>query len=551
MSEFRSMYGGNRKVCLRAGACGSALQIALVMLALFTCQSVSASQDSQTEQDVIAIPGHAPGELYALFVGIGKYKNPSVPALKFPAKDAQDFASLLQAQKHLFKNTHVKVLVDEQATKYALEKYLYYDLRKAGKNDTILIFLSGHGAIDSLRPGEFFFLSHEADPQVLEPTSLNMSGLRFLKGLDCPRVVLIADSCHAGGFSKEGAKAAVNYNNFVRDFTASSGKVVISSSRPDQFSLEMPDLKNGVFTHFFIEALKGKGDQDSDGIVTINEAYNYVYSRTKDATKGAQHPQFEGTVEGLFPLAAVASLDKRPPVSTGYVPRTATILELQTEPGGVNVYVDTRFVGRTAEDGHLHIKYLPMETAIAVTLKKDGWLEKVVGPFYFTGNQHQIKSGLIKLHAAIASLQISTEPGEVTVKVNGEAAGTTDKKGSLTISGVKVAVPLQVEFEKNGFRTKTLTMMVPPGSEGSIYEFGGKVILTRDTQVAKPTPASERTSQQTLETQGARRGQASEESTQNAQDSQYAKDNLGLRKQMMHQYDAFPGWGRRSREAPQ
>ena len=255
----------------------------------------------------------------------------------------------------------------------------------------------------------------------------------------------------------------------------------------------MPDLQNGVFTHFFIEALKGKGDQDSDGIVTINEAYNYVYSRTKDATRGAQHPQFEGTVEGLFPLAAVASLDKRPPVSTGYAPRTATILELQTEPGGVNVYVDNRFVGRTAEDGNLHIKYLPMETAVAVTLRKDGCLEKVVGPFYFTGNQSNIKSGLIRLQAAIASLQLSTEPGEVTIKINGQSAGTTDKKGSLTINEVKVAVPIRVEFEKQGFRTKTISMVVPPGSEGSIYEFGGKVVLTRETQVAKPGPASEPT----------------------------------------------------------
>jgi sulfur carrier protein ThiS len=467
------------------------------------------------DQDVIAIPGHAPGELYALFVGVGKYKNSSIPSLKFPAKDAQDFASLLEAQKHLFKKTNVKLLVDEQATKFELEKYLYYDLRKAGKNDTILVFLSGHGAIDPLRSGEFFFLSYEADPQLLEPTSLNMSGLRFLKGLDCPRVVLIADSCHAGGFSKEGAKAAVNYNNFVRDFTASSGKVVISSSRPDQFSLEMPDLKNGVFTHFFIEALKGKGDQDSDGIVTINEAYNYVYSQTKDKTKGAQHPQFEGTVEGLFPLAAVASLDRRPPVSTGYAPRAATVLELQTEPGGVNVYVDTRFVGRTGEDGHLHIKYLPMETPIAVTVRKDGWREKVVGPFYFTGNQHQIKSGLIKLQAAIASMQLSTEPGEVIVKVNGEVAGTTDKKGALTISGLKVAVPLQVEFERNGFRTKALTMMVPPGSEGSAYEFGGKVILTRDTQVAKPSPSPSATTEKAATEKTARpKTEKAAESTQ-------------------------------------
>ncbi|MFZ5866873.1 MAG: caspase family protein [Thermodesulfobacteriota bacterium] len=557
MAQLRSVSRGNGNPGAVAGAYGSVLNILVALLVLSTCQGVFASQKVQGEQDFIAIPGHAPGELYALFVGIGKYKNSSIPALNFPAKDAKDFAALLKAQKHLFKKTNVKVLLDEQATRSELEKYLYYQMRKAGKNDTILIFLSGHGAADPYRPDEFFFLSHEADPEFLEATSLNMSGLRFLKGLDCPRVVLIADSCHAGGFSKERTKALVNYRNFVRDFTASSGKVVISSSRPDQSSLEMPDLSNGVFTHFFIEALKGKGDQDSDGIVTINEAYNYVYSRTKDVTKGAQHPQFEGTVEGLFPLAAVASLDKRPPVSTGYVPRTATILELQTDPGGVNVYVDNRFVGRSAEDGHLHIKYLPMETAIAVTLRKDGWLERVVGPFYFTGNQPQIKSGLIRLQAAIASLQVSTEPGEVTVKVNGEAAGTTDKKGSLTINEVKVAVPIQVEFEKHGFRTKAISMMVPPGNEGRIYEFGGKVVLTRETQVAKPSPAPERAKEDSREAVSKSSAVKSSSASQADADkpseakSETSSDSYGGSTREALQggggWGGLPGWGSRGR----
>jgi hypothetical protein len=472
--------------------------MAATLVLLLTCTSVFAAQESSQErqagEEIVALPGRTPGDLYALFVGVGKYKHAAVPSLNFPAKDAKDFAAVLETQKHLFKKINVKVLLDEQASKLELEKYLYYQLRKAGKNDTILIFLSGHGAIDPLRPGEFFFLAHEADPEFLEATCLNMSGLRFLKGLDCPRVVLIADSCHAGGFSKHGAKAAVPYNNFVRDFTASSGKVVISSSRPEEYSLEMPGIKNGVFTHFFLEALSGKGDQDSDCVVTINEAYNYVYSQTKDATKGAQHPQFEGTVEGLFPLAMVASLDKRPPISAGHVPRAATVLELQTEPGGADVFIDNRLMGRTAEDGFLHVKYLPLDTAIAVRIKKDGWLEKVVGPFYFTGAQPQVRSGLIKLQAAIASLQITTEPGEVVVKVNGQVSGTTDKKGSLTIDGLKVTVPLQVEFEAKGHKRENMTIMLPAESAGSVFKYAGKIVLSREAQLAEGKGAASRES---------------------------------------------------------
>jgi hypothetical protein len=67
----------------------------------------------------------------------------------------------------------------------------------------------------------------------------------------------------------------------------------------------VPQLKNSVFTHYLLEGLRGKADKDHDGVVTLNEAYEYAYSRTKDQTEGRQHPQIEGKMVGAFPLSFV------------------------------------------------------------------------------------------------------------------------------------------------------------------------------------------------------------------------------------------------------
>ena len=97
------------------------------------------------------------GDLYALVVGIASYRDPRVPKLKVSDNDARAFVDFLQTQSRLFRNVHVKLMVNEQATKVEVEKYLNYDLPKAGKDDTVMIYFSGHGSDDTVRPENTIF----------------------------------------------------------------------------------------------------------------------------------------------------------------------------------------------------------------------------------------------------------------------------------------------------------------------------------------------------------------------------------------------------------
>ncbi|MEJ2717725.1 MAG: ankyrin repeat domain-containing protein, partial [Deltaproteobacteria bacterium] len=253
-----------------------------------------------------SIPRLQVGELYALVVGLSRFKDPRIPRLERADKDARAFGEFLETQKRVFKKTRVTYLINEQATKASVEKYLYYTLPKAGKHDTIILYFSGHGSYDPMRPKEFLFLPYGAEPDYLGTTAVKMSGLEFLKGIEAERVLIIADACHAGGFSQMKPKSpSQSLKLFLHEAHNSSGRAIITSGKDEQLSWELPNLKLSVFTYNLIEGLNGKADRDLDGVVTLNEAYEYTYGKTKDETAGHQHPQFEGRVVGAFPLSYV------------------------------------------------------------------------------------------------------------------------------------------------------------------------------------------------------------------------------------------------------
>jgi hypothetical protein len=300
------------------------------------------------------VPVSRAGDLYALVVGVSSYSNDSVPDLRLSAKDATDFAQFLTTQQRVFRKSHVRLLLNDKATKQEVEKFLYHDLRKAGKDDTVILFFSGHGSGDPKTPGTFYFLTHDSDPEYLHATAIDMSGLRFFDRLDAAKVVLVADACHAGGFTRTKTKSVrPPLKEFMESFSESSGRVVLSSSKPDEYSQEKPYLKNSVFTHFLLKSLQGEADINRDSIVTLNEIYEYVYQRTKDETEGAQHPLKEGTVVGEFPIAVLGDLPNTVKLDVWFVaqdPRCSNP-ECIDPPPGVDTCDDPLCRDVTIENG--------------------------------------------------------------------------------------------------------------------------------------------------------------------------------------------------------
>ena len=121
---------------------------------------------------VAAAPG---GQTYALLVGISKYKRPEL-SLQFADADASVFSKLLESPRGGgLPADNVMLLTDEKATTAAVRNgFQDFLKRRAGKNDTVVILISGHGTVDGRNA---FILTYDSDPQDLKSTALPMAEL--------------------------------------------------------------------------------------------------------------------------------------------------------------------------------------------------------------------------------------------------------------------------------------------------------------------------------------------------------------------------------------
>lgn len=205
---------------------------------------------------------------WAFVVGVSKFAKPSIN-LKYPAKDAKDLSSYLINEAN-FAPDHVKLLVDEQATKERVlaelgDKWLP---RLAHPNDLVLIFISTHGSPSQADlEGLNYLVMHNTDPDSLYATGLPLSDLAaaIKQRVHSNRVVLIIDACHSG--AADTAKGLTRVGNIdSAALSQGTGQLIICSSMPNQVSWESKRYQNGVFTHQLIEALRA-------GKPTLSQAF--------------------------------------------------------------------------------------------------------------------------------------------------------------------------------------------------------------------------------------------------------------------------------------
>jgi uncharacterized caspase-like protein len=223
-----------------------------------------------------------------------------------------------------FKKENVILLTDRsdrkptlRNVKYALGTFL---ARAAGKDDTVVVFFAGHGAPEVDPRGierdglAKYLIPSDADPEDLFSTALPMDDLQTIFGrIEAERVVVFLDACYSGAaggrtFAARKTRAGAVDDLFLERLTRSKGRAIVTASRPAEVSVELPELGHGIFTYFLTEGLRGAGDLNRDGIVSLQELYEYVEQqvvRKSRAVGGNQHPMMKGELEGILPLTKV------------------------------------------------------------------------------------------------------------------------------------------------------------------------------------------------------------------------------------------------------
>jgi len=273
------------------------------------------SEDGLTNQKILSVHlAKKREEVYGVVIGINKYKN--LPSLKYAVNDAREFYRYLVEVNQVPKD-HIWLLLDEDATLEKLKSTLGTLLRQsAGKDDTVIIFLAGHGATDQDPNSpdgdglEKYILPYNANPKDLYATAMPMSEIaRIFQRINSERLVFISDTCYSGasgGRTILAGRARANVSGaFLERISQGKGRVILTASDANELSVEKDELKHGVFTYYLLEGLRGKADLDGDGVITVDEIYRYVSMKVPMATGQNQHPVKKGETIGQIVLGVV------------------------------------------------------------------------------------------------------------------------------------------------------------------------------------------------------------------------------------------------------
>lgn len=164
----------------------------------------------------------------------------------------------------------------------------------AGRRSLVFFYYSGHAKASALDLG--------AD-------ELPLARLREkLLGLPATLTVVVLDACQSGAFSRvKGAEPAADFSFNSRARLDASGVAVMASSSASELSQESDLLRSSYFTHHLLVGLRGAGDANGDGRVSLDEAYQYAYHQTLIATAqtavGEQHVSLEVDLKGQGEVA--------------------------------------------------------------------------------------------------------------------------------------------------------------------------------------------------------------------------------------------------------
>jgi hypothetical protein len=288
-------------------------------------------------------------KLYAVAIGVSQYDRPEW-CLKYAVKDATDLVNQLKAKAgSAYSEVKPLLLTDKDVTRESAGKIKEF-LSGATIDDTVLVFMAGHGILDDKY--DYYFGTTDIDPEKPAERGMPYDAIdTILAEVPSLRKALLMDTCHAGELDADEKKELANeegkgsapsasdaslsgkvamraigtrgmsvkgiaggkgksdwyekLQDMFVDLRRGSGATVISSSQGAEYAFESSEQSNGLFTYALIEALDGKAEKNKDGQITISAVGDYVKKRVQDLTKGKQNPNLRGVnLEEDFPLAS-------------------------------------------------------------------------------------------------------------------------------------------------------------------------------------------------------------------------------------------------------
>lgn len=258
-----------------------------------------------------AIDGSMKARKLALVIGVGEYDDSMFTPLAFARADAEAMSDVL-SNPQFGAFDEVRTLVgSSRTTSKRIVDALDLLLATAGPEDTVLVYLSGHGTLglDWQHQPELFLASSDTQGDDLPSTGLRVRELQDALGTSqARRKVLIIDACHHGAGKSKVAPETIAR---LRGIKGSADPILREPERGFEAhlfastfglpALEDAGLGHGVYTHYLMQAMsveKNSADRDGDTLVSVSEAHDWARDHTISHTSAVQVPRAEYSIVG-------------------------------------------------------------------------------------------------------------------------------------------------------------------------------------------------------------------------------------------------------------
>ena len=227
---------------------------------------------------------------HAVIIGVNDYLDDAIPDLRMAEADARAVhAVLTDPSIGGVPREQATLLLGKSATTREVKRAVNR-MKTLPARSTVFIYFSGHGMTES---GDGYWLTQDAEANDLAASAVSDTDLRkFLGDIRAERLLVMIDACYASATVNGTRDAAKGLHDVLGKFTG-KGHAVLSAAGNGEEALEANDLRHSVFTYYLLEGLRGKADDNRDGVVVLPELTDYLDQHVSDEAarrRGVQRP---------------------------------------------------------------------------------------------------------------------------------------------------------------------------------------------------------------------------------------------------------------------
>lgn len=245
-----------------------------------------------SDQVIASVLWRAPQQTRGLFVGIGSFKDASIPKVDNASSDARYFASIIESNGIPKKN--INCMIDEEATRSDItDALMKLKMATTEESETAIVYFSGHGApiVKDGKIADAVLVPFDARESSLEYTGIKISMLREMLSETRGNWIVILDACFSGKegrslMTKNVKAIAVVPKEFNIVSEAKKNLWWVTATSGDNFANDFPKGNHGLFTYYFLKALNGERgvDANKDGLISLREAFDWTKEEVQDVS---------------------------------------------------------------------------------------------------------------------------------------------------------------------------------------------------------------------------------------------------------------------------